>query len=269
VAHGRQARTDLDHRQRPQCSRRAAADRGSGRAPEQDVGRFGKIAGGAFAVSTIARAGKAVLANGDAYTSQLNKIEALTTAQQRAQVGGITGVAKQLEANKGAYARYGNTVADAAGGVTELVKAGQTLPQALKSVNAALVLAKAGEMDVADAGGLIAVALKTWNLPAKRAGDIANYLANAANISTANVSDLAEALKFVAPVAAKTGVSAQQTAAYLAQLSNAGINGTVAGEGLRRMLESLQAPDRQGGRTLKDLGVNVFDAQGKVRPFSP
>jgi hypothetical protein len=165
---------------------------------------------GAFAVSTIARVGKAVLANGDAYTSQLNKIEALTTAQQRAQVGGISGVAKQLEAAKGAYAKYGNTVADAAGGVTELVKAGQTLPQALKSVNAALVLAKAGEMDVADAWRPHRRRAEDLEPAGPRAGDIANYLANAANISSTNVTDLAEALKFVAPVAAKVGVSARR-----------------------------------------------------------
>lgn len=256
IANGRSARAELNRTSSSVASLNRTISRGA------------KVIGGAFAVGAIVRAGKAILANGDAYTSQLNKIEALTTAQQRAQVGGISGVAKQLEKAKGAYARYGNTVADAAGGVTELVKAGQTLPEALRSVNATLVLAKAGELGVADASSLVATALKDFHLSGKRAGDIANYLANAANISTSDVSDLGEALKFVGPVAHDVGISAQQTAAYLAQLSNAGIKGTMAGEGLRRVMLSLQSPTGKADKAIKRLGLNVFDAEGKARPFS-
>ncbi|GAB7005792.1 hypothetical protein JCM18899A_32650 [Nocardioides sp. AN3] len=255
IANGRQARAEL-------AQTAASAD-----LLGKSFSRSAKVIGGALAVGTIVRAGKAFIANGDAYTSQLNKIAALTTAQQRAQVGGINGVAKTLEKGGAAYAAYGNTVGDAAAGVVELVKAGQTLPNALKAVNATLVLAKAGELDVADASGLVATALTTWHLPAKRAGDVANYLANAANISTSDVTDLGEALKFVAPVAAKVGVNAQTTAALLAQLSNAGIKGTLAGTGLRKVLESLQAPTGGAAKVLDQLGVSAFTSSGKVRPF--
>lgn len=256
IANGRQARAEL--------ARTGAAGSAMGRS----LSRAGKLIAGAFAVREIARAAAAVTRVGNAYTSELAKINALTTAQQRAQVGGIAGVAKVLEANRAQYAKYGSTVGDAAAGVTELVKAGQTLPNALKEINATMVLAKAGELSVADASSLVATSMSAFGLKAKQAGVIANDLANAANISTANVSDLAEALKFVAPQAHASGVSIKETTAYLAELSNAGINGTLAGTGLRKVMQSLQAPTGTAAKALKQIGLSAFDSQGKAKPFA-
>jgi TP901 family phage tail tape measure protein len=90
--------------------------------------------------------------------------------------------------------------------------------------------------------------LNTFHLKAQQAGDVANYLANAANISSADVSDLAESLKYVAPVAASAGVSIKQTNAVLAELANAGIKGSAAGTSLRTFLLSLQAPAAQAAK---------------------
>lgn len=255
LANGRQAKAEL---------RGVASEAGL---VGKQLSKVAKIATGVFAVSQLTRGAAAFIKLGSTYTSQLQKIQALTTAQQRAQVGGMSGVAKALEANRGLYAKYGSTVGDAAAGVTELVKAGQSLPDSLREINATMVLAKAGEMSVADASSVVATALTNFHLKAQQAGDVANYLANAANISTADVSDLAEALKFVAPVAAQSGISIQKTSAYLAELSNAGINGTLAGTGLRKVLQSLQAPAGVGAKAIKNLGLEVYNAQGKARPF--
>lgn len=256
IANGRQARAELQ--------RTGAAGSAMGRR----LSSAGKLIAGAFAVTEIARAGSAFVRVGNQYTSELAKINALTTAQQRAQVGGISGVAKTLEKNRAQYAKYGSTVGDAAAGVTELVKAGQSLPHSLREINATMVLAKAGEMSVADASSLVATSLTAFHLKARDAGKVANDLANAANISTADVSDLGEALKFVAPIAGSAGISIRDTTAYLAELSNAGINGSLAGTGLRKVMQSLQAPTGIAGKAIKKIGLQVFDASGKARPFA-
>jgi TP901 family phage tail tape measure protein len=105
-----------------------------------------------------------------------------------------------------------------------------------------MVLAKAGELDVADASSLVANTLNTFHLKASRAGDIANYLANAANISSADVSDLAESLKYVAPVAAATGRQPQADQRDPGRALQQGIAASNAGTGFRKFLLSLQAP---------------------------
>jgi TP901 family phage tail tape measure protein len=219
--------------------------------------------GAALGFTSITLAAGAFVRVGADYVGSLNKIQALTGANDKT----IKRAAQTLEANSSAYAKMGQTVGDAAGGVVELTKAGLSLHKALSAVNATMVLAKAGEMGVADASSLVANTLNTFHLKASKAGDIANYLANAANISSADVSDLAESLKYVAPVAASTGVNLKQTSAILAELSNSGIAASNAGTGFRKFLLSLQAPSGKAKTDLHDLGVQIFDASGKMKPL--
>lgn len=213
--------------------------------------------------TSVTLAAGAFLKVGADYAGSLNKIQALTDTNDTA----MRQVAKTLESQSSQYAKMGQTTGDAAAGVVELAKAGLSLDSSLKSVNATMVLAKAGELEVADASTLVANTLNTFGLKANRAADIANYLANAANISSADVSDLAESFKYVAPVAASTGVSLKQTNAILAELSNSGISASQAGTGFRKFLLSLQAPSGAAARDLKELNVEIFDATGKMKPL--
>jgi TP901 family phage tail tape measure protein len=222
--------------------------------------KFGTVA--AVAIGAAAAAGAAFLLKvGAPYVDSLNKIQTLTGSTDAV----MKKTASTLEDNAGLYAKMGQTTGDAAAGVVELTKAGMSLGNAMKAVNATMVLAKAGEMDVADASALVSNTLNTFGMSAQHAGDIANYLANAANISSADVSDLAESMKYVAPVAASTGISLKQTSAILAELSNSGIAASNAGTGFRKFLLSLQAPSGAAATDLKELGVQIFDSAGKMK----
>jgi TP901 family phage tail tape measure protein len=121
---------------------------------------------------------------------------------------------------------------------------------------------------VADAASLVSNTLNAFHLKAQKAGDVANYLANAANASSSDVADLGEALKYVGPVAAASRVSLKQTTAILAELSNSSIGSTNAGTGFRKFLLSLQAPAAAASKDLKHLGVDIFDASGKMKPLA-
>lgn len=251
LANGRQARAEA-----------ALTARSYGLMGRQ-VSRGGKLLAGAFAVGSIARAAAAAGRAGATYVSSLNKIQALTNASDRQ----LERAAKNIEARGAIFAKMGQTAADAAGGVVELTKSGLSLSSSLRAVRATMTLAKAGELEVADASSLVANTLNTFNLKAKDASRIANGLANAANISSADVTDLAESFKYAAPLAAKAGLSLEQTNAILAELSNSGVKASQAGTSLRGILLSLQAPSTAGGAWLDDLGVKVYGAGGKMRDF--
>jgi len=223
---------------------------------------FGKKAALGFAAATAA--GALFLAKvGAPYVDSLNKIQSLTDASNTK----MRRVARTLERNAGLYAKMGLTTGDAADGVVELTKAGMSLDDAMRSVNATMVLAKAGELSVADASSLVSNTLNTFKLKAKDAATVANVLANAANVSSADVSDMAQSLAMVSNVAAGAGASVQETAAMLAELSNAGMKGSDAGTSLKTMLLSLQAPSSTASQGLKSLGVSAFNAAGKARPI--
>jgi TP901 family phage tail tape measure protein len=224
--------------------------------------QFGKQAAAAFALAAAASA-VFLFKVGAPYVDALNKIQTLTEATD-AQMKRVSGT---LEKNASMYARMGMTTGDAAAGVVELTKAGMSLDQAMKAVNATMVLAKAGEMEVAEASTLVSNTLNTFNLKATQAGEVANVLANAANISSADVSDMAQALSMASNVAAGAGASIQETAAMLAELANAGMKGSDAGTSLKTMLLALQAPTTTASNALKDLGVSAFTAAGKARPI--
>lgn len=230
---------------------------------ERRLRSFGRATAGALGFVGVTQAATAFIKVGADYAGSLNKIQALSglTDSQLAKVS------KTLEGQSNTFAKMGQTTGDAAGGMVELVKAGLKVSDAMKAVQATMVLAKAGELSVADASSLVANTLNTFHLKAERAGDIANYLANAANISSANVTDLAESFKYVAPIAAATGVSLAQTNAILAELSNSGIDASNAGTGFRKFLLSLQAPAGKAKKDLKALNVEIFDSQGKMKPL--
>lgn len=251
LANGRQARAEID---RTASTLTTIGTKAS---------KVGKLIGLGLGGAAVARAGAAFVRSGAGYVTSLNKIQVLTSSTDAQ----MKRAAATIEANSGRYAKMGQTTSDAAFGITELAKSGLSLHKSLSAVNATMVLAKAGEMDVADASEVVANTLNTFHLRASKAADIANYLANAANISSADVSDLAESLKYVAPMAAKSGVSLAQTSALLAELANNGIKGSQAGTSLRQMLIRLQAPSKQAQGTLDDIGVSIFDADGKMRPF--
>ncbi|NYD43929.1 phage tail tape measure protein [Nocardioides panaciterrulae] len=251
LANGRQARAEAA------LTARAYGTMGKG------VSRASKALAGVFAIGALVKAGAAVTKTGGAYVTTLNKIQALTGSSSAE----MKRAASTLENNAQLYAKMGQTTGDAASGVVELAKSGLTLNKSLKAINATMILAKAGELSVADASTFVSNTLNTFSLKASQAGHIANSLANAANISSADVSDLAESFKYAAPLAARAGVGMDQLNALLAELANQGIKGSQAGTGLRQMFIRLQAPTTAANITLQQMGVHIFDATGKMRPF--
>ena len=251
LANGRQARAEM------------AGVARSGDAMGRALGRTTKLVAGVFAISQLKRATGAVLETGGAYVSSLNQIKALTGATSAQ----VSAAARQLEGSSKSYAKLGLSTGDAAAGMVELTKSGLSLPKALGAIRGTMLLAKAGELEVADASELVANTLNTFSLKAREAAHVANSLANAANISSADVRDIGEAFKYVAPLAAKANISVDQTNAILAELANQGLKGSQAGTGFRKFLASLQAPTGAAAKALKVLNVEVYDAQGRMKPL--
>jgi len=86
-----------------------------------------------------------------------------------------------------------------------------------------------------------------------------------ANGSAQTVDDLAESLKYAAPVAADAGESIESTSKALGVLANMGIKGSMAGTTIRQMFVRLANPEVQ--KTLKGIGVAAVDATGNLRPL--
>jgi len=186
--------------------------------------------------------------------------------QQLATVRGITGATEQqfaalrdTAADLGATTRFSAT--EAAEGLVFLARAGFSVDEQLESLDDTLRLAQAGALGLGRAADISSNVLRGFRLEATEAGRAVDVLAFAANNSNTNVEQLGDALKFVAPVASGLGVSLEEATAAVGTLSDAGLQASLAGTGLRRVLSELESPAGKTIGILADLGLTADDVR--------
>lgn len=130
---------------------------------------------------------------------------------------------------------------------------------------AAVDLAAASDIDLAQASDAVAIAMATFGLNAEDSAGIANAFVQAADASIAEVSDLTAALENVGPTAATFGWTLQETNQALAILSERGIRGAEAGTALKSMMNGLMSDSDKTTTALKDLGIALYDSTGTMR----
>ncbi|APT48176.1 phage tail tape measure protein [Bacillus safensis] len=74
-------------------------------------------------------------------------------------------------------------------------------------------------------------------------------------------------MKFVAPVATSLGFTFEETAAAVAKMSDAGIQGSMAGTALRAGLLRLANPVGRAAKAMHAYGIEVEQADGKMKPI--
>ncbi|WP_369350389.1 phage tail tape measure protein [Streptococcus hillyeri] len=97
---------------------------------------------------------------------------------------------------------------------------------------------------------------------------VADVFAQAAADTNAEVGDMAEALKYVGPVAGALGITLEETAAAVGILSNAGIKGSQAGTTLRTSLARLTDLNEKMRAVMEELGLEFFNADGSMKSLS-
>lgn len=149
----------------------------------------------------------------------------------------------------------------AKGGLTEAdIKGG--------ALAASMDLAAAGQLNLADAAETTVQMMGSFGLGAEDATRIANALAGAANASSADVSDLAQAMSQCSAQASLAGWSLEDTAAALALFADHGVKGSDAGTSLKTMLQRLAAPTDQAAEAIAAYGLNIRDSNGKMKDIS-
>ncbi|NLO27381.1 MAG: phage tail tape measure protein, partial [Actinobacteria bacterium] len=178
------------------------------------------------------------------------------------------GTAAEMNKLRDVVLQLGKDTAFSAGetaqAANELIKAGFTIEQTMASLAGTLDLAAAGELSVAQAAEITANTLSQFSLKAKDAGMVADVLANAANLSTTEVTGLGQSLVNVADIAASMGWTLQETNAALALLANNGVKGAVAGTALKSMLRKLTTPTDQARKAMERYGISLYDANGNA-----
>ncbi len=155
------------------------------------------------------------------------------------------------------------TATEAANAIEEMAKAGLSAAEILGGgLNGALDLAAAGGLEVADAAGIAATALKLFNLEGSDMSHVADLLAAGAGKAMGDVTDLSAALSQGGQVAAATGLTIEETTATLAAFAAQGLLGSDAGTSFKTMLQRLTPQSNEAKAKMEELGVSAYNAAG-------
>ena len=194
-------------------------------------------------VSTLASFGQA-----------MSTVRAITEA-----TGDVFEELREKARDLGATTRF--TATQAAEGMLFLARAGFDVNEILGTVEGTLQLAQAGALDLGRAADIASNILKAFRLEVDQTGRVVDALAKAANSANTTVEQLGFAAKFVAPVAAGLKVPLETVIAALGVLSDNGLQATLAGTGLRKILSKLEKETPATTKVLLGLGLATDDVR--------
>lgn len=218
------------------------------------IGR-GMVMGGALAIAGLVPV-IATLAN---FQDKVSAVKAVTGATAD-EMATLATKAKEL----GAATSFSATqVAEA---MVELGRAGFNPKEIDQAIESMLSLSRATDTELAEATAIAGASLRQFNLEASEMGRVTDVLTATANGSAQTLTDLGEALKPVAPIAAEAGESIEKVSASIAILANNGIKGSLAGSALARAYKNLSSD--KVAETLKSIGVDAVDVNKNLKTMS-
>jgi TP901 family phage tail tape measure protein len=183
----------------------------------------------------------------------------------QAKVGGTT---EDLAAMREQALQLGADTAwsasEAADGMEYLAAAGFNAEQVMAAMPGMLALASSDAVDLGVAAEIAGATLNGFGLEAAEAGRVADVLAKSAAATNAGVTDMGNAMAYVAPVARATGLSLEETAAAIGIMSNAGIKGSMAGTALRGSLTALMSPSNEAADIMKRYNLQLNTNQAAM-----
>lgn len=219
----------------------------------------GKTLTKAVTVPVIGIGVAAAKVGGD-FEAQMSRVKAISGA-----TGSSFEELRQQAIDLGAKTAF--SAKESAAGMENLASAGFDSKEIMEAMPGLLDLAAVSGGDVALASENAATALRGFNLDASQSGHVANVFARAAADTNAEVGDMGEAMKYIAPVASSMGLSLEETAAAIGIMSDAGIKGSQAGTTLRGALSRLAKPTKPMIGVMNKLGLSFYDSSGKMKPL--
>ena len=154
---------------------------------------------------------------------------------------------------------------------TNFGKLGFSTQEILNAQEATLQLATATDTDLARAAIVAGAAVRGFGLDAAETQRVVDVMAVSFTSSALDIEKFQTSMTKVAPIAKAAGFSIEDTTAIMAQLSDAGIEASIAGTSLRNILLKMQDPNsdlvKSFGKTIHSLdelvpALTKFSAEG-------
>lgn len=191
--------------------------------------------------------------------------------------GTFSGNLREYAQEMGAHTAFSAT--QAAEALNYMALAGYDTQTSMEMLPNVLNLAAAGNMDLARASDMVTDTQTAFGISLERTSQMVDEMAKASSTGNTSVQQLGEAFLVVGGLAkelnggyvtlkdgtqvATDGVQDLEIA--LTAMANAGIKGSEAGTHMRNMLLKIATPTADGTKRLEEMGVAVFDTEGRMR----
>lgn len=244
---------------------------------EKSLGQLGslassgsKVAVGAIAGITAAVGGVAAasIKVGMDFESSMSQVAATMGITKAEIANGSESFEKLKQAAKDAGANTQFSASQSAEALNYLALAGYDAEKSVQALPTVLNLAAAGGLELGYASDLVTDSMSALGLSTDELEGFVDKLAKTSQKSNTNVAQLGEAILTVGGTAKVLAGGTTELNTALGILADNGVKGAEGGTALRNVILSLSAPTDQARAKMKELGLEVFDAQGNMRPLN-
>ena len=171
----------------------------------------------------------------------------------RDEMSGLTEMAKEL----GATTKF--TASEVSELQLEFAKLGFTQKEIEGVTEATLQLAAASGTDLGNAASITGSTIRAFGLDVSETQRVVDVMAQSFSASSLDINKFQTAMGNVAPVAASAGLTVEETTAMLGTLTDAGIDASTAGTGLRNVFLELS----KTGMTFEEAMNQISNASDK------
>ncbi|WP_348936666.1 phage tail tape measure protein [Bacillus sp. BS1807G30] len=157
------------------------------------------------------------------------------------------------------------TATEAADGLRYLAMAGFSVKDQIGSLPAVLNMAAAANVDMGVSADIVSNIMTGFGIASSDSTYAVDVLVKTMNTANTDLLQLGDAMKYVAPVSTALGFSFEETAAAVAKMSDAGIQGSMAGTALRAGMLRLANPVGRAAKVMQRYGIEVETADGKMK----
>lgn len=215
--------------------------------------------------AAVGKIGKASIDMGMTFEASMSQVAA-TMGMTKEEIEGGSDSFKLLEkAAKEAGATTQFSATESAEALNYLALAGYDAEGAVKMLPKVLNLAAAGGMDLARASDMVTDSMSALGIETKDADKFIDQMAKTSQKSNTSVAQLGEAILTVGGTAKVLKGGTAELNAQLGILADNGVKGAEGGTALRNIILSLSSPTDKAAKLMNKLGLEVFDASGKMR----
>lgn len=205
---------------------------------------------------------------GSSFEAAMSQVAATMGMSAEEIHNGSAEFSKLQEAAKNAGATTKFSATQAAEALNYMALAGYDTNKSVQTLPTVLNLAAAGDMDLATASDMVTDSMSALGDKAGTVESFVDKMAKTSQKSNTSVQQLGEALLTVGGTAKSLAGGVTEANTVLGIFADNGVKGAEGGTALRNVILSLSAPTDIARKKMAELGLNVFDAEEKMRPLN-